>query len=121
MLREVRVTGEDIPQYIRRRGRAARKLCKERGLWSQRWYTRAIKWDRHLARSKNQISWSSRLRSFHSGQWLIDQRASFIASASSSSSILAGRTGTRSFQGKVFMRWHDGVTHALASVSQQQC
>ena len=111
--------GEEVPEFVRRRGKIARKLCKDQGLWSQRWYSRVIKWDRHLSQSRNTYSWSSRLRTFHGSDWLFLQRMSFIKAASNTVSVLAGRTGTRTFPGKVFARWHDGVNNALFHISSE--
>lgn len=120
VLHESRKPGEDIPEYVRRRGRIARNLCEQFGFWSQRWFARAIKWDRHLSRTQNASSWLSRLHTYHASEWLIGQRLSFIVSQSSTTSMFAGRTGTRSFQGNVFMRWHDGIHYALDNVSEEQ-
>ena len=112
LLRLPRNGGEDAPEYVRRRGRLARKVCKESGSWSEHWFDRCLRWDEHLARGRNSYTWAARLRDFRGAQWLIDRRASFapaVASHSSPASILAGRTGTRAYRGKVHMRWHDGV------------
>ena len=119
LLCEPMAIGEEVPEFVRRRGKIARKLCKDQGLWSQRWYSRVIKWDRHLSQSRNTYSWSSRLRTFHGSDWLILQRMSFIKAASNTVSVLAGRTGTRTFPGKVFARWHDGVNNALFHISSE--
>ena len=120
VLHETGQPGEEVPDYVRRRGRIARSLSEQYGLWSHRWFARVIKWDRHLARARNGLSWSSRLRTYHGSEWLIEQRSSFISSSTSTMSVVAGRTGTRSFQGKVFMRWHDGVHYALERISEEQ-
>jgi len=114
-LRLPRLQGEDAPEYVRRRGRLARQVCKENGNWSHHWFGRALHWDEHLNRVHNSYTWAARLRDFHGKQWLIDKRASFApstASRNSPASILAGRTGTRAFRGKVHMRWHDGIDMA---------
>ena len=113
LLRLPRDPGELPEDYVRRRGRLARKICSEHGLWSQHWYTRARHWDEHLARPRNSNSWSSKLRNYRGKEWLIERRAQF-----SSASLLAGRTGTRSFQGKVQVRWHDGIDFAAAHANQ---
>ena len=109
MLRLPRLEGEDPDTYVRRRGRAARTLCREQGSWSADWFARAADWDEHLARPRNQNTWSATLRDFRGKDWLMQQRASF---ASSSASLRAGRTGTRAIHGKVQVRWHDGIDYA---------
>ena len=114
-----REIGEENIEYVRRRGRIARRTCKQHGLWTSRWFSRAISWDNHLSRGRNSNSWSSRLRDFHAKQWLIEQRQSFFAFESQSSSCLAGRTGTRAVHGRVFMRWHDGIEFAQARTHLQ--
>ena len=118
MLRLPRLEGEEPDRYVRRRGRLARGHCQQHGLWSAHWFARAIAWDEHLARPRNNHTWSARLRDFRGKVWLMQRRASFSPSGASivgSASLLAGRTGTRAVHGKVQMRWHDGIDHAKSS------
>ena len=110
-----RLAGEEVDSYVKRRGRAARKICVERGLWSHHWFNRAIQWDEHLSRPRNMHSWAARLREYRGKQWLIDRRVSLAPADSSNVSIFAGRTGTRSFQGCVHTRWHDSIDYARAN------
>jgi len=115
LLRLPPAPGEEAEDYVRRRGRAARKICTEQGMWSNHWFGRATRWDEHLARPRNWKSWPARLREYRGRQWLIERRAHFapsVASRSSTASVFAGRTGTRSFRGKVHTRWHDGIDFA---------
>jgi hypothetical protein len=117
LLRLPREPGEEADSYVKRRGRAARKICSERGLWSNHWFGRSLAWDEHLARPRNFVSWPAKLREYRGRQWLIEQRASFapsVASRGSTASVFAGRTGTRSFPGKVQARWHDGIDFACS-------
>jgi hypothetical protein len=119
LMRPSRKPGEEAADYVRRRGRLARKVCVEQGVWSHKWFGRATQWDDHLARPQNFHSWPAKLREHKGKQWLMERRASFaptVASRDSSSSILAGRTGTRSFRGKVNTRWHDGIDFARSCV-----
>ena len=115
MLRLPRHAHEEAEDYVRRRGRAARKVCTDQGLWSQHWYGRAIRWDGHLARPQNCSSWAARLREYKGKQWLIDRRISLAPADSLDQhvSMFAGRTGTRSFRGYVHTRWHGGIDYAL--------
>ena len=115
VVRLPRVAGEEAADYVRRRGRLARKSCAEQGIWSQHWFSRAVHWDDHLCRPLNFATWPAQLREHRGKQWLMDCRASLAPARSSSSSevsVLAGRTGTRTFSGKVHTRWHDGVDFA---------
>jgi hypothetical protein len=111
--------GEDVDSYVRRRGRIARKLCHKVGSWSSHWFTRAQRWDEHLARSRNANTWAARLREYHGKQWLMDKRAQLAPPGSSAVSTLAGRTGTRALPGKVQMRWHDGIDFARSRTVSQ--
>ena len=115
LLRLPPAPGEEAESYVRRRGRAARKICEEHGTWSDHWFGRALNWDEHLARPRNCESWPAKLREYKGKQWLMDRRVSFaptVASRASTASVFAGRTGTMSFRGKVHARWHDGVDFA---------
>ena len=114
-LREPKLPEEDVINYVRRRGRIARKFCSEQGFWSQRRFKRVI---RLISRATNNQSWPARLYKYHDKGWLIERRASFIVATSSASSILAGRTGTRAFQGCVHTRWHDGVEFASSCLAK---
>ena len=112
IVRLPQIAGEDAPEYVRRRGRAARKLCRDAGSWSSHWFSRVRNWDDHLARERNQHTWAARLQNYHGKQWLIDRRIALAPASSASVSIFAGRTGTRAAPGHVFTRWHDGVDMA---------
>ena len=107
--------GEEAPEYVRRRGRAARKWCKDNGQWSARWFQRALKWNEHLTRAHDPNNWGAQLLKYHGREWLMWRRAMFAptsASRASPASILAGRTDTRAFRGKVCTRFHDGIEFA---------
>ena len=115
LLKLPRDEGEEADAYVRRRGRAARKLCVANGKWSALWFRRAVQWDEHLARPLNSNSWAAKLRMYRGRSWLMEQRSKFapsVASLASPASMLAGRTGTRAQAGKVHMRFHDGIEYA---------
>lgn len=115
-----REPGEDADRYVRRRGRIAARHCRKHGLWSTRWFNRAVKWDQHLARAHNPNIWATKLRSFRDREWFIIRRSMFapsIASPSSQASCIAGRTETRAYRGCVHCRWHDGIQYARNSQS----
>ena len=108
-----RVPGESAQDFVRRRGRAAAAKCRQHGLWSDQWFTRAVRWDEHLARDRNASTWAARIRHFRDRNWFLQRRLSFLrAGAQTNQSVLAGRTATRSGQGKVNVRWHDGIFFA---------
>ena len=107
--RAARYPGEDISDYIRRRGRLAGQCCRVSGNWSRRWFNCAVDWNAHLERPRNRYSWSSRLLHYMDRQWFIDRRASLLPANCSSGSCLAGRTDTRTIRGCVHARWHDVV------------
>ena len=112
ILRAPRAAGEDVDAYVRRRGRLARNQCLQQGQWSDFWFSRASKWDEHLARERNGYSWSARLRDYRGMHWLMERRAALAPRVSAVVSIRAGRTGTRAAPGKVHARWHDGIEYA---------
>ena len=112
ILRIQRHLGEESLNYCRRRNRAAAQLCRQMGLWSVRWFNRALAWHKHILQPRNSKSWSSQLVMYRGKQWLQARRASFVAASSSSGSCLASKTATRSFQGCPNTRWHDGADYA---------
>ena len=103
--------GEEAADYVRRRGRAARKVCTDCGTWSHHWFARSVRWDQHLGRPANFHSWPSQLREYKGKQWLMERRASFASALRSNVSVHAGRTGTRACRGIVHTRWHDGIDY----------
>ena len=107
--------GEDLGDYVRRRGRLAGTSCRASGLWSKRWFTRAASWNAHLERDRNRYTWSARLLHYMDRQWFADRRASLLPVDGFSGSILAGRTDTRTNPGCVHTRWHDGIEFGKTS------
>ena len=103
--------GESVEQYCRRRGRIAKVHSVKMGLWSRRWFQRAVNWNNHLMRARNSHLWSHWLLLWRDQRWLQARRLDM-----GSSSCLGGRTGTRTFRGKPMPRWHDGIE--LASRDQ---
>ena len=106
------VEGERPEDYVRRRGRLAKRLSRKHGLWSERWFQRATKWDEHLAGPRNARYWAAKLRCYHDRDWFVLRRSSFapsVASRESPACSTAGRTATRTGRFKVHARWHDGV------------
>ena len=106
--------------YVRRRGRLAAQLSRNHGLWSARWFQRAVKWDEHLSRPRNAHCWAARLRCYRGSDWFIFRRSLFapsVASRASPSCSSAGRTNTRTGRFKVHARWHDGMQYARDCVT----
>ena len=111
---------ETLPSFCRRRGRAARVLCRQVGIWSDRWWSRTAKWDAHLRRHPE--SAAGALAAWHGNTWLRARRSQFVPSnprSWMSWSIHAGRTATRMRAGVVFQRWDDGIELAAARVAAQ--
>ena len=78
LLRLPYVEGERPEDYVRRRGRLAKRLSRKHGLWSERWFQRATKWDEHLARPRNARYWAAKLRCYHDRDWFVLRRSSFV-------------------------------------------
>ena len=114
ILRTQRLPGEEAVEYCRRRNRAAGQLCRDMGLWSARWFARAVAWNNHLLCPRNDFLWSATLIVYRGKLWLERRRASFFVRSSGTGSCAAGRTGTRSYPGAPCVRWHDGIEHALS-------
>ena len=109
--------GEDLIGWSRRRWKCAHKLAAEQGLWSVKWFNRALRWDEHLERHPNHVI--SPLRIWRGRDWLMQQRQSHMPAVSQFWSRLtsfAGRTGTRAYAGCVHKRWHDGVAFAAETL-----
>ena len=106
--------GEDLFVWNRRRWKAAARLAREHGLWSDKWFCRALKWDEHVERHPELVI--APLRLWRGKQFLIERRQELLPAfprlLSSSLSALAGRTGTRAATGFVHKRWHDGIEYA---------
>ena len=94
LLRTTPLPQESFEQFSRRRGRAAGSLCVEVGLWSKRWFQRAITWDAHVRRARNSHLWSASLLDFRGRQFLAERRA-----------FHNGRTATRTSPGFPCRRW----------------
>jgi len=108
-MRISRYPGEELPDYVRRRGRAAARQCKLTGTWSQRWFKRVIAWHSHLERPRNAHTWPAKTLHHRDREWLIRRRASLLSDNCKSGSCMAGKTDTRAFPGCVHVRWDDGV------------
>ena len=78
--------GESVEDFCRRRNRRCTQICNEHGLWSKRWFDRAISWDAHLSRPRNTYCWAAKLRSYHDRDWFI-QRQFFFAPVDGQASI----------------------------------
>ena len=120
LLKEPFRNGERVEEYVRRRGRLAKKPCRDSGVWSNHWFRRVCKLDDHLARAHDKQSWAAKLRDYRGKEWLMMRRAQFVPANPAILivvSALAGRTNTREFRGQVQARWHDGVSHARIILS----
>ena len=105
LLRLTPTDGETREQFVRRRGRAARQLCLQCGIWSLRWFRRALAWDSHIRRERNDFTWAAKIVDFRAADYLSQRRA-----------FHNGRTATRSQPGYVSRRWHDGIALARLEV-----
>ena len=104
---------EEFEAFCRRRGRVARAQCREQGLWSDFWFSRAVAWDDHMTRHPETIA--TVFRNYRDITWLEARRSTF-ANVSSlrqrSWTPQAGRTGTRAAAGFVAQRWQSGINFA---------
>ena len=107
LMRARRQEHETMQQFVRRRNQMASRECGRAGRWSAMWFRRVIAWHDHLGRPANAASWPALLLHFRGEELLQRTHA-----AMGSSSVHAGRTGTRAFPGVVRRRWHDGVAFA---------
>ena len=110
LLRLSPMPGEDVQQFVRRRGRAARALCTEHGWWSKRWFKRTVAWDAPVERENKQFSWSGNLVEYRGQRYLAERRA-----------FHNGRTVTRTSSGFPCRQWHDGVAFIRESLVDGLC
>ena len=109
---------EDPVQFTRRRGREARAVCKTMGLWSLRWFQRAVRWHEHIQRHPRSAACA--LFRYHDHSWLQQRRAALLPANPRTlqrTSVLAGRTQTRMARGFVHQRWEEGVAFAKGHLS----
>ena len=111
-----RYPGEEVGDFVKRRGRVAARACKNSGLWSHKWFRRSLDWNEHLERPRNIHSWPAKLLHFKDRQWFIERRASWLPADGGAASSLAGRTDTRACRGCVHTRWHDGIEFARSQL-----
>ena len=105
--------GEDLFVWNRQRWNSAARLAREHGLWSDKWFCRALKWDEHIMRHPELVI--APLRVWRGSEFLIERRQELMPSFPrflSRLSVLAGRTGTRAAIGFAHKRWHDGIAYA---------
>ena len=111
----VKAMAHETPEgFVRRRNRVVCEAATETGRWSATWKSRVCKWNEHLNRAHNGHSWAAKTLQYHGKEWLQQQR--ILNAVGQFGSMLAGRTCTRSIQGVIHKRWHDGVD--LASSQQ---
>jgi hypothetical protein len=103
--------GEPVADFCRRRARLAGVHCRQVGLWSIRHATRVLAWRDHLERPANAAAWPAALLHHRGRRWLEQRRL-----ACGSTSVIAGRTGTRAAPDHVHTRWHDGLEYAKTIV-----
>ena len=112
ILRTPKHPEEDVPSFVRRRGRLASVVADAHGKWSRQHHARVIAWAQHLERSRNQLSWAAALLHWRGRAWLARRRVD-----QGSVSAEAGRTRTRSAPGFVAVRWHDGLEWAKTRIA----
>ena len=106
-----RQAGESAALHALRRGRQVSKLIGPKDPWSKHWFGRSCRWDEHVRRGHT-CKWNRDLLSFNNIDWLQKQRVQFTSNFINSIkglSMWAGRTGTRSFAGKVQPRWEESI------------
>jgi hypothetical protein len=117
--------GESLDCFFRRRKRDARDLVEKHGSWAIMWAKRLVAWNDHVLRSARHGCLLGKLVSWHSAQWLQQQRSNFVISnpqvfRATRNSVWAGRTGTRCYGSKPQKRFHDGVELARQVVNQSR-
>lgn len=101
---------EEPAGFVQRSSRLAAVKAREYGRWSHTWGRLVTGWDEHLKRPLNLHSWAAKMLKYHGAEWLQEQH--ILHADGESSSLMAGRTGTRAQSGIVHRRWHDGVDRA---------
>ena len=97
------ISGESADEYCRRRHRAASACCAGKQAWDRLACERVLSWEQHIRRG-HVPGWASALVGWHDSNWL--QTCRYLAG---SSSVMAGRTRTRSGAGRAAQRWDEGV------------
>ena len=100
------LSGESAIDFCKRRGRIATRTCKQLGMWTRTWFTRAVRWDDHIRRPRNSYSWSTALVKWRGKPWLQARRAE------RGTPCTAGKTGTRASPDRVRQRWDSGIALA---------
>ena len=108
LLKVPRYDGEELENYIRKRARSARGVWAQKRMWSLGWFRRV------LQRPRNGDTWAAILRNWQGTEWLMEQRIAHTPMPGYSASVFAGQTATRSYHGKVCIRWHDGIDYVRA-------
>jgi len=104
----VKAMAHETPEgFVRRKNRIVSQAATSTGKWSAVWKSRVGKWSDHLNRAHNGNSWAAKTLHYHGKEWLQKQR--IMHAVGQFGSMLAGRTCTRSIQGVIHKRWHDGV------------
>ena len=96
---------EPFEQFRRRRHNISSRLAARHGKWGSAWAKDVSTWGDHVCRNHDSAAWSHALLTFHSEDWLVQQRLA-------SSGLGESRTNTRAFHGKVQRRWHEGFKKA---------
>ena len=110
ILRIPKPTDMSIASYYRRRDQVVSQACREMGYWSTDWCTKLLNWSDHLRRPRNGHSPAARLFLEQDSVWLQLRRLPFT---STTRSLLAGGTGTRSLAEAPKKRWEGSLDAAF--------
>ena len=114
-----KLASEDWVGWIRRKRRFARNILQRIGFWSEAWALRQVNWHEHVERSPGVLR---DLLLYHNSNWLQSMRSRFVPANGADgtrNSVLAGRTGTRTDDGKPQPRWEAGIELARAYVQSR--
>lgn len=110
---------ESANTYVRRRGRIVTAAQNKVGKWSERLYSRVVKWAEHVDRDTAHPA--HMLAKWHDEEWLQKKRLALLPMQSASQfGLLAGRTGTRRAAGIVHTKWEAGVRFAKLRIAELQ-
>ena len=122
---QIRLTAQLLPvrrdacesddQFFRRRAHIVSTKIKKHGLWSDKWFTRALSWHDHVLRNHNGRIWSAHILAVRDSNWLAARRATFaptISTALRPWTALAGRLNLRTNRGRPSIRWEDSILDA---------
>ena len=100
--------GEEPASFAQGRRHQGASLARSCGKWSAAWASSVFTWNDHILRANDAQSWGHTLANWNGEDWLQERRLA------TGGGVFASRTGTRMWQGRPAMRWHEGLGPAAA-------